>query len=123
MKKNLCGKIILNESILTLDVETILRRLHALGIAELTAVESLNLLNGDYINLECRLPNGAREKLLDDGRTYYATQVEKTGSDRCYGVAADEQQIAVYEYGCNGTDAELVAWVKYQPGYCTEMQK
>ncbi len=120
MHKNLCGKVILNEIILTLDVETILQRLHALGIPELMTVQSLNLLNGDYINLECRLPNGAMRKLLDDNKTYYANQVEKTGSDRCYGVAADEQQIAVYEYGCSGTDAELVAWVKYQPGYCTK---
>ncbi len=120
MKKNLCGKVILNEIILTLDVNTILQRLHALGIPELTAVQSLNLLNGDYINLECRLPNGAIGKFLDDDKTYYATQVEKTGSDRCYGVAADEQQIAVYEYGCNGTDAVLVAWVKYHPGYCSK---
>ncbi len=118
MAKNLCGKTILNPDILTLDVNTILQRLHALGIPELTAVQTLNLLNGDYINLECRLPNGATGKLLDDGKTYYATQVEKIGGDRCYGVAADEQQIAVYEYGCDGTDAVLAAWVRYQPGYC-----
>lgn len=113
MSKNLCGKTILNESILSIDPDTILRRLHALGIPELVAVRSLNLLNGDYINLECRLPNGVIAKLLDDSKTYYANQVEKNGSDRCYGVAADEQQIAVYEYGSNGTDAVLVAWVRY----------
>lgn len=120
MEKNLCGKVILNQIILTLDVNTILQRLYALGIAELTTIRSLNLLNGDYINLECRLPNGAAGKLLDDDKTYYAAQVEKIGSGRCYGVAADEQQIAVYEYGCSGTDAVLVAWVRYQPGYCSK---
>lgn len=119
MSKNLCGKTILNESILSIDPDTILRRLHALGIPELAAVRSLNLLNGDYINLGVRLPNGVIAKLLDDSKTYYANQVEKSGSDRCYGVAADEQQIAVYEYGSNGTDAALVAWVRYQPGYYT----
>ncbi len=118
MHKNLCGKTILNPTILTLDVNGILQRIHTLGIPELTAISTLNLLNGDYINLECRLPNGDMRKLLNDDKTYYATQVEKIGSDRCYGVAADEQQIAVYEYGCNGADAVLVAWVRYQPEYC-----
>ena len=48
-----------------------------------------------------------------DDKTYYATQVERIGSDRCYGVAADEQQIAVYEYGSNGTDAVLVVCFRY----------
>lgn len=120
MAENLCGKTILNETILAIDPGTILQRIHSLGIPELAAVQSLNLLSGDYINLECRLPNGARGKLLEDDRTYYANQVEKSGSDRCYGVAADERQIAVYEYGCNGADAVLIVWLSYRPGYCTE---
>lgn len=110
--KNECGKEILNPEILTLDRDAVLRRLHALGIPELAEVKTLCLLNGDYINLECRLPNGSAGKLLDDDKTYCAAQVEKAGSDRCYGIAADGRQIAVYEYGCNGADAELVAWIK-----------
>lgn len=93
------------------DIEKILRRLHLLGIPELTTVQALNELPGSYINLECRLPNGQTAKILDDTKTYSATQVERADSKRCYGVAADDGQIAVYEYGCNGTDAVLVAWV------------
>lgn len=120
MAENLCGKTILNETILAIDSDTILQRIHSLGIPGPAAVQSLNLLNGDYINPECRLPNGARERLLDDDRTYYANQVEKSGSDRCYGVAADERQIAVYEYGCNGADAVLIVWPCFRPEYCTE---
>ncbi len=91
--------------------EKILRRLHTLGIDELRGVRALQALRGDYINLECRLPNGATGKLLDDGKTYLAAQAERPGSERCYGVAADEGQLAVYEYGCEGADAILVAWV------------
>ncbi|MDD4538551.1 MAG: hypothetical protein PHT80_06010 [Lentisphaeria bacterium] len=94
------------------DLEKILRRLHSLGIAELTTVQALNDLPGSYINLECRLPNGQTAKILDDTKTYLAIQVERTGNERCYGVAADDAQIAVYEYGCNGADAILVAWVR-----------
>lgn len=28
------------------------------------------------------------------------------------GIAADENQLAVYGYGCEGADAVLVAWVR-----------
>lgn len=94
------------------DIEKILRRLHSLGIPELTSVQALHDLPGSYINLECRLPNGQTGKILDDSTTYSATQVEQTDSERCYGVAADDEQLAVYEYGCNGANAVLVAWLR-----------
>lgn len=94
------------------DNEKILQRLHTLGIPELTRVQALNDLPGSYINLACRLPNGQTAKILDDSKSYAATQVERTDNERCYGVAADDGQIAVYEYGCNGADAVLVAWIR-----------
>ena len=90
----------------------IIDRLHNSGIEELKSVVSLNELRGDYINLECKWPNGAVGKILDDGKKYYAIQVERSGSDRCFGVEADEKQIAVFSYGCEGRDAELVMWIK-----------
>ena len=92
--------------------ERIINRIHELGIEELRSVQSLEVLGGDYINLECELPNGQTAKLLDDHKQYLACQVEKAGSDRCYGIAADGHQIAVYEYGCGGAHAQLVAWVR-----------
>jgi hypothetical protein len=91
--------------------EKIINRLHSLGIEELKSVVSLNELDGDYINLECKLPNGTTGKILDDNSKYYGIQVERKGSDKCYGIAADENQIAVFSYGCNGRDAELVVWL------------
>ena len=36
----------------------------------------------------------------------------KPGSDRCYGLIADESFLLVCEYGENGTDAELIAYKK-----------
>jgi len=90
--------------------EKIIERLHTLGITELKEITSLNELSGEYINLECRLPNGSSGKILDNSKKYYANQVEKKDSDRCYGIAADNQQLAVYEYGCNGTEAVIIAW-------------
>lgn len=92
--------------------QEVLSRLHTLGIPELLKIQSLNKLNGDYINLLCELPNGEFAKILDDNCTYFANQIDKTSDDRCYGVASDGEQLAVYEYGCNGVDAKLVAWVR-----------
>lgn len=90
----------------------ILERLHRLGIDELKSVTSLHELDGRDINLECRWPNGATGRILDDTKKYYGTQVEGPGSERCHGIAADEHQIAVFTYGCGGSDAELVLWLK-----------
>lgn len=92
--------------------EKILHRLHTLGIAELTEIQTLNRLNGDYINLLCELPNGQFGKILQDNCIYYANQIDKKSDDRCYGIASDGKQLAVYEYGCEGKDAKLIAWVR-----------
>ncbi|MFV0480971.1 MAG: hypothetical protein ACK5LP_03205 [Campylobacteraceae bacterium] len=88
------------------------KKIHNLGIEELRTVDHLNELNGDYINLELKLTNGKTAKLLDGNKKYYGNQICKNGSDRCYGIAADEQQILICEYGDGGTDAEFVLWVK-----------
>lgn len=92
--------------------EKILKKNHEINIPELKSITSLNNLEGSFVNMECELPNGTIGKVLDDNKMYYGTQVEKQNSDRCYGIAADENQIAVFEYGTDGVDGELVAWVK-----------
>ena len=91
----------------------VIARLHTLGIPELASVTTLAVLQGDYINLECRFPNGQVGKILDDSQQYLAAQVEIEGDERCYGIAADAFQIAVYSYGCEGADAKLVLWANY----------
>lgn len=90
----------------------IIERLKSLGMKELETIDHLNELPGDYINLLSQLPNGTMAKLLDDKKTYLACQIEKEGSDRCYGIAADESQVVVYEYGCDGKNAIVVAWIR-----------
>ncbi len=84
------------------------------GIAELKTVQSLDRLDGSYLNLECEWPNGKTGRILDDAQKYYACQVEISGSEKCYGVAANAHMIAVYRYGCNGTDAELILWKRLE---------
>jgi len=90
--------------------ERVLARLSKMGIPELENIQKLNELSGDFINLECTFPNGTKGKILDNQKMYLAAQTEIPGSDRCYGIAADEQQVVVYQYGCGGSHAVLVLW-------------
>lgn len=75
-------------------------------------VEDLNFLSGCYVNLEYRLSNGLPVKLLEDNKVYLGNQIEIPGSDRCYGIIGDENYLLVCEYGCNGSDPEIVLYRK-----------
>lgn len=92
--------------------ERIISRLKTLGIPELEKADHLEELNGDYINLESVLPNGKTGKILNDDKRYLAAQIEIPDNEKCYGIAADEGMIAVFRYGCEGRESEVVAWVK-----------
>ncbi len=80
--------------------------INSLGITGLH-VDGMNLLPGSYLNLEYTLPDGTRAKLLRDADVYFANQIEREG-ERCYGIAADADYILVCEYGCNGSDPEII---------------
>lgn len=85
--------------------------INALGIDGLK-VNDLNLLNGFYVNLEYPLPGGSTAKFLKDNDVYLGNQIEKPGSERCFGVVACLDFILVCEYGCGGTDPELIMFRK-----------
>lgn len=90
--------------------EQLIQKFNALGIKDMPEVTELHELKGDFVNLECKLPNGQRAKILDDSKTYFGAELCKKDSVRCYGLAADEGQMIVYEYGDGGSEAELVIW-------------
>ena len=84
-----------------------------LNVEGLPKVENLNVLSGDYINLEYRLPNGEKVKFLDDNATYLGNQLEcEFGGDRCFGIAAGMDFLLVCTYGENGENPELVVYKK-----------
>lgn len=95
------------------DFPSLKRRLidgiNAFGIGELT-VDDLNLLPGYYVNLSYPLENGSTVQFLKDKDIYLGNQVERTDSDRCYGIVANEDFILICEYGCNGSDPEIVLY-------------
>lgn len=89
----------------------LIAEINALGIEGLR-VEDLNLLNGFYVNLEYPLANGAAVKFLSDNNIYFGNQIERSGSDRCYGVVADEEMILACKYGCMGENPVLLCYKK-----------
>ena len=95
------------------DFPSLKRRLideiNAFGIGELT-VDDLNLLPGFYVNLSYPLENGSTVQFLKDKDIYLGNQVEQADSDRCYGVVANEDFILICEYGCGGSDPEIVMY-------------
>lgn len=90
--------------------EQLIAEFNALGIEDMGEVTELNELPGAYINLQYTLPSGQVIKLWDDDKTYLGNQICKKGSDRCYGLTADEHYLLVCEYGENGSDAEIVVY-------------
>lgn len=91
--------------------ETLIEEFNALGIRDLQ-VKDLNLLVGSYVNLEYVLANGQSVRLLEDNHVYWGNQIEIPDSDRCYGLVADENYLLVCEYGCNGTNPQIIVYRK-----------
>ena len=81
-----------------------------LHIEGLPKVENLNVLSGEFINMEYTLPNGEKAKLLDDKQTYLGSQLE--GETKCYGIAANMDFLLVCSYEENGENPELVIYKK-----------
>ena len=93
--------------------EKLIVAFRSLGIEEMQQVSELYALKGSFINLEYSLPSGQKVKFWDDNKIYLGSQLHKKGSDRCYGIAADETYLLVSEYGDGGTDAEIVVWGRW----------
>ena len=81
-----------------------------LSIERLPKVENLNVLSGEFINMEYALPNGVKVKFLDDKQTYLGSQLE--GETKCYGIVANMDFLLVCSYEENGENPELVIYKK-----------
>lgn len=87
----------------------LIAEINALGLPGLK-VDDLNLLNGYYVNLEYPLANGKTAQFLKDNDVYFGAQIEREGSERCYGVIANRDFLLACEYGCNGEAPELLLY-------------
>lgn len=82
-----------------------------LRLEGLPPVENLNVLSGEFINLEYRLPNGEYVRFLDDKATYLGSQLEGE-CGICYGLAANMEFLLICSYEQNGENPELVTYKK-----------
>ena len=76
----------------------------------LPAAENLCEIVGEYVNLEYQLPNGKKDKFLNDKNIYLCTQIEIPDAGICCGVAADTTFILICTYGKDGSDPEIVLY-------------
>ena len=83
-----------------------------LDIEGLPKVENLNVLPGEFVNMEYTLPNGERVKFLDDKQTYLGSQLESELGDICFGIVANMDFLLVCSYEENGENPELVIYKK-----------
>ena len=83
--------------------------LHIEGLPE---VENLNMLPGEFVNMEYTLPNGEKVKFLDDQQTYLGSQLECESGGRCFGIVANMEFLLVCTYEENGENPELVIYKK-----------
>lgn len=94
--------------------EKLIAAIRALDIPDMGELTDLNALKGSFINIEYTLPNGQSVKFWDDNKIYLGNQLPKKGSNRCYGIAADEKYLMISEYGDYGSDAEIVIWKRWR---------
>jgi len=78
----------------------------------LPKVENLNVLSGEFINMEYTLPNGNIVKFLDDKQTYLGSQLESDLGGRCIGIAANMDFLLICSYEENGENPELIIYKK-----------
>ena len=82
-----------------------------LNIEGLPKVEKLNVLPGEFVNMEYTLPNGEKVKFLDDKKTYLGSQLE-SDFGICFGIVANMDFLLICSYEENGENPELVIYKK-----------
>ena len=91
----------------------LIEEINALNIEGMPKVETLNALVGKFVNLEYRLPNGAKVKFLDDQTTYLGNQLEsEIVEGLCFGVLANMDFILISTYEKDGANPELILYKK-----------
>ena len=91
-------------------MEKLIEKFNELNIKGMPKFSKLYGHKGDFVNIQCKLPNGQTAKILDDNKMYYIAELPKENSDRCFGLVTDKKQLVVFEYGEGGKDAELFIW-------------
>lgn len=91
--------------------ESLVDEFNSLNIEGMPKIDKLFELNGAFVNLTYKIPNGNTVKLLNDNEIYLGNQVQCEFSDggvkKYFGVVAGMDFLLVSEYGENGADPQI----------------
>ena len=94
----------------------LINEVNDLNVSGMPKIEELTPINGAFVNLTYRLPNGQNVQFLDNDDIYLANQVECEFNNgemiRLFGIVANMDFILVSEYGPNGDNPELIIYKK-----------
>ncbi len=83
-----------------------------LNIDNMPKVNDLYALKGEFINMEYVLENGLKVKFWNDSDIYLGNQLAQNDSDKCFGIAANNNYLMVCEYDKNGLNPEIIVYKK-----------
>lgn len=93
--------------------KVLIDEINSLNIDGMPKIDELYALNGSFVNLEYKLPNGKKVKFLDDKSIYLGNQVECLFDEnikKCYGIVCDMSFILISEYEEDGVNPEIVIY-------------
>lgn len=88
----------------------LIKEINDLGLNFIGEVKKLYPLNGMFVNLEYKLPNNEKIKLLKDNNIYLGTQLSKNDNSGYYGIVADNNYILISEYDKDYQNAEIIIY-------------
>lgn len=88
----------------------LIKEINDFGLNFIGEVKELYPLNGMFVNLEYKLPNNEKIKLLKDNNIYLGTQLSKNDNSGYYGIVADNNYILISEYDKDYQNAEIIIY-------------
>lgn len=88
----------------------LIKEINDLRLNFIGEVKELYPLNGMFVNLEYKLPNNEKIKLLKDNNIYLGTQLSKNDNSGYYGIVADNNYILISEYDKDCQNAEIIIY-------------
>ena len=96
--------------------ELLIKEINSLCIEGMPKIQELYPLNGSFINLEYKLPNGEKICFLNDDEAYLGNQVECEFNDeeirKCFAIAVNMNFILISEYEEDGKNSEILLYKK-----------
>lgn len=91
----------------------LINEINSLNIDGMSKIDDLYPLHGEYVNLEYKLPNDKKVKILNDNESYLGNQVVcEFDNKTCFGIVCNMSFILICKYEENGTNPELLIYKK-----------